>query len=130
MSVGKVKLYKDIDLRLMPHPLSGDIQPLINEDAIKQSLKNIMMIRKWDVPFEPEHGHVRSMLFDQPDPIHISDMRSRIDWLIRSMEPRVKVNDIKIELTSDESSYHVSIYYTVKSLYKDDTIDYFFQRVR
>lgn len=130
MTLESIKLYKDVDLRLIPHPLSGDIQTLVNDDAIKQSLRNIMMTRKWDIPFEPEHGNIRSMLFDQPDPIHISDMRSRIEWLIRSMEPRVKVNDIKIKLTPDESAYHVSLFYTVRSLYKDDTLDYFFQRIR
>lgn len=126
----KINLYKDIDLRLIPHPLSGDVQTLNNTEAVRQSIKNILMMQKWDVPFRSDHGAVRSMLFEIPDPVHVADMKIRLDWMIRSMEPRIKLRSIDVNLSDDESAYHVTVHYTIRSLYKDDTIDYFFQRVR
>lgn len=126
----KIELYRDIDLRLIPHPLSGDVQVLTNTEAVKQSLRNILMLQKWDIPFRDDHGQIRSMLFDQPDPIHLSNMRARLEWTIKSMEPRVVVNEMRLRLSPDESAYHVTLFYTIKSLYQDDTLDYFFQRVR
>lgn len=126
----KIELYRDLDLRLIPHPLSGDVKPLINIDAVKQSLRDILMLQKWDIPFKHGIGQVRSMLFDQPDSIHMANMRTRLEWAIKSMEPRVKVKEMRIRLSPDESAYQVTIFYTIKSLYLDDTLDYFFQRVR
>lgn len=128
--MNKIELYRDIDLRFTPHPLSGDVVVLANVDAVKQSLRNILMLQKWDIPFNNSHGQINSMLFDQPDPIHQSNIQTSIEWSIKTLEPRVQVNEIRLRLSPDESSYQATIFYTIKSLHRDDVLDHFFQRVR
>jgi hypothetical protein len=124
-------LYKDLDLSLIPHPLTGDISPKINAEAVKRSLRHLMFWEKWDVPFSSiHHNHLRDDLFELPSNPVKSSIRSKIEWLIKTFEPRVKISEIEVELTRDESSYEITLMYTIQSLLIDDKISFYIQRVR
>lgn len=127
----EIILYKDLDLSLTPHPLTGDIAPKVNAEAVKRSLRHLVFWEKWDVPFSAiHHNHLRETLFELPsNPIKAS-IRSKIEWLIKTFEPRVKVQKVDVELLHDESAYEITIMYTIKSLQIDDKIIFYFQRVR
>lgn len=124
-------LYKDLDLSLTPHPLTGDIAPKVNAEAVKRSLRHLMLWEKWDVPFSAiHHNHLRDTLFEIPsNPIRAS-IQSKIEWLIKTFEPRVKIQKVDVEISQDESAYEITIIYTIKSLLIDDRISFFIQRVR
>jgi hypothetical protein len=127
----EIVLYKDLDLSLIPHPLTGDIYPKINTEAVKRSLRHLMFWEKWDVPFSSiHHNHLRDDLFELPSNPVKSSIRSKIEWLIKTFEPRVKINEIDVELTRDESSYEITLMYTIQSLLIDDKISFYIQRVR
>jgi phage baseplate assembly protein W len=124
-------LYKDLDLSLTPHPLTGDITPKINADAVKRALRHLFLWEKWDVPFSStHHSHLRDVLFDPPSNPTKASIRARAEWLIETFEPRVIVNDIDVELSDDESGYKITISYSVKSLLIEDRISFYIQRVR
>jgi hypothetical protein len=124
-------LYKDLDLSLVPHPLTGDISPKVNAEAVKRSLRHLMFWEKWDVPFSAiHHNHLRDALFELPSNPVKANIRSKIEWLIKTFEPRVKIQEIEVELTQDEAGYEITIMYTIQSLLIDDKISFYIQRVR
>jgi hypothetical protein len=127
----EIILYKDLDLSLVPHPLTGDIYPKTNADAVKRALLHLMSWEKWDVPFSSmHHNHLREDLFDLPSNPVKSSIRSKIEWLIKTFEPRVKISEIDVELSQDETSYVITIMYIIQSLLINDNISFYIQRVR
>lgn len=124
-------IYKDIDLSLTPHPLTGDIAPKVNSEAVKRALRHLLSWEKWDVPFSSiHHNHLSEVLFDPPSNAAKSSIRTKLEWLIKTFEPRVKIEDINVDIRDDESGYDITIVYTIKSLMIEDKITYFIQRVR
>ena len=62
------KAFKDIDLSFMPHPVSGDIRVLKNEDAIKRAVRNLVQTIDGERPFQSNLGtDVTRSLFDFVD---------------------------------------------------------------
>jgi hypothetical protein len=63
--MAKEKIYKDIDLNFEPNPLSGDVDSLIGVNAIKQSLKNIVLYNIFEKPYSSEFDvGLRNLLFE------------------------------------------------------------------
>ena len=50
------KKFVDINPSFQKHPITGDITLLKNEDAIKQSVKNIVMTMRGEKIFRPFFG--------------------------------------------------------------------------
>jgi len=104
--------YKDIDLSFSRHPLTGDIAVKKDVNAINQSLMSLMKTNFYERPFQPEIGsNIRAILFENADPITISDLRQAIEETIINHEPRVKVRDILIEDNSEKNAYGITLTY-------------------
>jgi hypothetical protein len=123
-------IYRDFDMRFQPHPLTGDVARLNNADAVKQSLRNLLSLRRNDIPFETIPEVFNSILFEQPDPILTGDVKKLVEWMIKSHEPRIKLTSVEVNINNDESEYVVTLNYFIRSLYQEDRIEYVFQRIR
>ena len=59
------KAFKDINLSFKRHPVTNDLVVIKNEDAIKQSVKNIIFTILGEKPFLPLFGSkLNSSLFE------------------------------------------------------------------
>ena len=59
------KAFKDINLSFKRHPVTNDLVVIKNEDAIKQSVKNIIFTILGEKPFLPLFGSkLNSALFE------------------------------------------------------------------
>ena len=124
-------LYRDLDLTLTAHPLTGDITPRVNVEAIKRALRHLMAWEKWDVPFSSRHhNHLQDVLFEIPSNPTRASIQTKVEWLIKTFEPRVELQKVDVEITADETGYEVTMYYTIKSLLIDDRVSFYIQRVR
>ena len=52
------KAFKDINLSFKRHPVTNDVVTIRDEDAIKRSVKNIIITILGEKPFEPTFGSV------------------------------------------------------------------------
>jgi len=121
--------YKDLDLTLSIHPLTGDISYKLDDYAIKRSLKNLFQLNMWDIPFEPnKHNSLKEYLFDIPSAITAALIEKKLAWLIRTCEPRVTVTDINIEPLSDNSGYIINLTYEINDLNLIDDYTHFLKR--
>ena len=56
-SLGKIsRSFKDLSFNFTKHPITNDIVVLKNEEAIKQSVKNLVLTKLRERPFRPEIG--------------------------------------------------------------------------
>lgn len=127
-----VKTYTDLDFSLMPNPFNGDLRKKSDEDAIKQSFKNLLFIRKGEKPFDPTFGgNVYDLLFEQLDDILTLQLKQAIVSTITTKEPRVILLDVILNV--DESSSQlldISITYSMKNVFAPTTVNYLINRYR
>ena len=102
--------YSDLSLSFKLHPKYADIRPLSGIDAIKNSIKNILMTGKGERPFNPYFGcSLREFLFELANSDTISSMREEITQAIEDHEPRVKIRDLLITDDSERNSYNINM---------------------
>jgi len=124
-------IYRDVDLSLTIHPLTGDITTKINEEAIRRSLRTIFLWEIWDVPFNSKYkNYIKELLFENPSVLIASTLKSRIEWLIGAVEPRIKVMDVTVVLLPDGNAYDITIFYEILNLNRQETFNYVIQRIR
>ena len=123
-------VYKDLDLRFMPHPLTGNISPLENINAVKRAVINIVLTEPGERPFNQYFGTpLNKMLFnfDQLNPL---DLQKQIKKSIEAFEPRVKIKAINISDQRDSNEIGVSIIFYIINVTTDEPITIQLKRLR
>jgi len=113
--MAEIAFYKDLALDFTPHPVSGDIRPLINETAIKRSLMNLIRTKKGTRPFNPEYGcDINNYLFSYEPGFTEYNLQKEITEAINKHEPRVSVNEVDIKF--EENGIELNIQYIIKNI--------------
>lgn len=114
--VARDSIYSDLDLLLIPNPVTGDINPVKDTEAIKKSVINLILTNFYERPFQPEIGcNVRGLLFEPADPITISDLEDAARQVLENFEPRVAVINVSASDDADNNSYSMSIEFQILS---------------
>ena len=75
----KSRAFTDIPVGFTKNPFTKDVQPTKNDQAIKQSVKNIVLTTPGDKPLQPNFGsYVSQMLFEPLDPFLVDSIHSEI----------------------------------------------------
>ena len=130
-NISKNKVYSDLNLEFLQHPDRLDIIPLKDIDAVKQSVKNLVLTNFYDRPFHPEiGGNVSSKLFDPPDTITGIAIKSEILQVLNTFEPRI--NGLRVEVFSNTAANEiiVNIIYNVIYLQMTSEVTFNLQRLR
>jgi len=125
------QIFKDINLSLARHPITGDIASLTNIEAVKRSVRNLINTNFYERPFHPEIGsNVRSVLFEPVSPIVASVLERHVKDVLENFEPRAELIDVQVTDNADANEYRVQIkFYVVNS---SDIVDMniFLERLR
>ena len=124
------KWYTDIDLNLTPHPSSKDLTLKYDKDAVKRSLRNIMLTNDYERTFKPNFGaNLSAQLFELADDITKYEIRKQITEAIEDYEPRVVID--KIYLNEDKvNNMFVNIHYGIRGVQEPQELEVLLQRVR
>lgn len=124
-------IYSDLDLNMMPHPLTGDLRPKTNIEAVRQAIRTLFYLESYDYPFDAtRQSSLRKMLFEPANQLTESRIRNNLEWVIQKTEPRVKIESIDVETSSDFTGYNITILYSIKSIMVNDNYTFYVQRVR
>jgi phage baseplate assembly protein W len=124
------KHYQDFSLNFRSHPITNDLSLVSDEKAIEQSMKNLVLCDKYDIPFKPKQaGHIRALLFDLVTPFLTYDVESRVKSVIENYEPRVKLLSVLARVLPDANQLHVTIVYRAKTSTSNITLDFYLDRV-
>lgn len=123
-------LYSDLDLTFKPHPLTGDLMPKINVEAIRRSLRYAFFIEKYDIPFNKKNSNLKRLLFEPMGQTTEISIRATIDNIFKSIEPRVKLISTEVEEDKTGKGYNITVTYQVKSLMIEDSYRFFAERPR
>ena len=120
--------FTDLDINMTLHPQSGDVTLKSDINAIKRSIKNLIMTNHYERPFKPSLGmELRGMLFEL-DTTDSIVLENNIKTVINTYEPRARVDDVMA--TSRGNSLNVSLYFTVQNDPSPHELNIILQRVR
>ena len=84
------KRYVDLDFDFKAHPVTKDVVLKYNEEAIKKSVKSLIMTNKYERPFQPSiNSRIKSLLFENITPVLGINIKSNVEDIIREYEPEI-----------------------------------------
>ena len=105
--------YSDLDLLLRKHPQTGDVVVRTEAEAVKRSVRNIVLTNHYERPFKPGFGaSIRGLLFELTTERKIRKAQQRIRELITTFEPRVKNVEVRLN-DADNNEVHLTVYYSI-----------------
>ncbi len=126
-----VRIYSDLNLNFTKNPATKDVAKLYDVEAVKRSVRNLILTNRFERPFHPEIGSsVRNILFENITPLNAILLQDRIQEVIENFEPRVVVNQVIVEDRIDNNEYKVQIIFYVINVPEPVTITEFLQRLR
>ena len=108
------KPFKDISATFQTNPLNSDLIALKNENAISRSIRNLILTKPGDKPFQPDLGsEVYESLFETLDQITASSVQQQIENTIIKYEPRVDLRDVTVTANIPNNAFDVIINYEI-----------------
>lgn len=110
----KKPYYSDFYTNFNVHPQNKRLAKHTNEEAVKRSIRNLILTEKYDRPFQPELGsRINSLLFENMSDMVSDQLKKTIAETIETYEPRARVIDIIVQSNEPRHSYDVYIYFEV-----------------
>jgi len=126
------KGFKDISLSFRRHPVTNDTGYLLNEDAIKRSVINLVRTKIGERFFNSLLGsQVENYLFELANPNIVEPLEAEIRTLLQNFEPRVIVRLVSVILAPEDNELDVSITYDIVGIsVPTQTINFILQPTR
>ena len=109
-----VRQYTDLDLFFAKKATSKDISKVTDIQAVKRSVRNLVLTNHYEKPFHPEIGSgVRGILFELMTPITAHVLTQQIELVIENFEPRAKLISVRAQPNLDRNEYECTIEFYV-----------------
>ena len=109
--------FRDLSLSFNRHPITNDLIPLRNEDAIKRAVQNLVRTKIGEVFFRNDIGtRISGALFELGNSDFVDPITTEIDTVITNFEPRVNLTNVKVDPRPDENSLDIEISYNIVGL--------------
>ena len=126
-----VKTYSDLNLNFTRNPATGDVARLTDIEAVKRSVRNLVLTNQFERPFHTEIGSsVRALLFENVTPLNAILLEDRIREVIINFEDRAEITSVRVIDDADRNGYRVIINFQVLNSVENVTITEFLQRLR
>ena len=124
-------LYSDLNLNFNKNPATKDIAKLKDVEAVKRSVRNLILTNRFERPFHPEIGSdIRALLFENMTPTIQTLLTDRIRDVLETYEPRAVLNDVIVSGDMDKNQYGVTIKFYVREVPGIQIVTEFLQRLR
>ena len=111
------RVYKDLNLNFSTNPVTQDVTTVTDVNAVKRSVRNLLLTNHYDRPFHPEIGsNVTALLFENFGPITGNQLTRTIEEMIANFEPRARVESVECFPLPDTNTYDIRIYFYVENL--------------
>ena len=109
-----VRQWRDLDLFFGKKQTSKDINKVVSVQAVKRSIRNLVLTNHYEKPFHPEIGSgVRDMLFELMPPITSFILAKKIEDVIENFEPRARLVGVRALPNLDRNEYEVTVEFYV-----------------
>ena len=115
-TIARQETYKDVDFSFKQNPNTNDIGIKKNNNAVVQSVLNILQTNHGERPFNYNFGaNLRQYLFENMTNITAANMSTSINTALANYEPRIEVLNTNIQARADENEVRITVTGRVKS---------------
>lgn len=123
--------YSDFSADFKKNPVTNDVSVIRNENAVKQSIRNLILTDRGERPFQPRIGSkVKQMLFENVNPFTMRMIETLAKETIMNYEPRANVIAVEATGSSITGSITLTILFTVINRSEPVTLDIILKRER
>lgn len=123
--------FSDLDLNFNILKSSKNLDISYNDDAIKQSVQNLILTRHYEKPFHPNIGSsIYSLLFEQMTVATASLIEAEINSVLTKFEPRINLSGITVNPDYDNQYYEITIEYYIVGQTTPVSINMFLEKLR
>ncbi len=123
--------YSDLDFSFGENPGTGDVNKKINAEAIKQSVRNLLLTKKYERPFQPElFSQLYDLLFENFTSTTRYTLEKVIKNVLKAYEPRINVLDVNITNNPSSNALGISLSYEIVALNITTTQSIILERTR
>lgn len=123
--------YSDLDLDFIMHPTTKDVVVKKGADAIKRSVRNLILTNFYDRPFRPYIGsNVNKLLFENMNPLTATFLKNAIIEVITNYEPRVRLSSVELGEDPDNNGINVTLSYVILNRSEPVVTTIFLERIR
>lgn len=127
----KISIYADFKKNLEVSPLSQDITLIKDEDAVKDSIKNLILTDRGERLMQPNlGGNIRAMLFENITPGVLTLIEDQVRTTLNLYEPRAELLDVTASSYIDDNTVRINIVFFVKNNQQPISVDVFLERTR
>ena len=125
------RIYADLNLSFTKNPATKDVAKLFDVQAIKRSVKNIILTNKYERPFNSDFGcNLRGFLFENITEPLLVIIKDRVAMAIEKYEPRVTVEDVVVREDIDKNGLSIMVSFLINGTEAPVSVSTFLQRVR
>ena len=131
VAVAVNKTYKDIDLSFTRRP-SGDIFKKTDAASVKQGVKNVLLTRVYEKPFNLDFGtRLNDLLFSLDTEFDDDEeIRDEITRAIAKFEPRARVVNISTTINGEQHEARATITFQIVNTAETFAIELNLARLR
>ena len=123
--------YSDLDLFFGKKTSNSDVSDVVDVQAVKRSIRNLVLTNTYEKPFHPEIGsNLRAMLFELMTPQMNHVISKQIENLINNYEPRCNLVEVFTQPRFDRNGYSVQISFMVNNHQEPVIVESFLERLR
>ncbi len=124
-------IYRDFFTDFSMHSATGELKSKTNEEAIKQSVRNLLLTDKYERPMQPLIGYqLKGMLFENYTPETQIAIKQVVSDCITYYEPRATLIDVIVVPELDGTSVTVTVTFGIINKPEPVNLDSVLERMR
>ena len=131
MPVPTKAIFSDIPISFTAHPITGNVKKSINRDAVKNSVRNIILTNHGERFFKPKFGgNVTSQLFENASKFTEFNTARSIRIALQNYEPRAEVINIRVDSNPDTNNLTATLKFRIFNDPEPIDLDVLLERTR
>jgi phage baseplate assembly protein W len=131
MALSKPPIYSDFSTSFARNPVQNDVVRLTDFDAVKRSVRNLILTGKYERLIDPEIGaNIYNLLFEPMDPTTTILIRKAIEITLQNYEPRANIDQIIVTPDYDRNRYFIQVVFSLNTNQRQATVELFLNRIR
>lgn len=123
--------YSDFSASFSRNLVTNDVVRLTDIDAVKRSVKNLIVTDKYERLLNPSIGAgISELLFEQMTPLTTIALRETIIQTLSEFEPRINIDTVDVTQDYDRNTYYISIAFSLVRNEQVGTVEFILNRVR
>lgn len=127
------RTFVDLDLSFARHPVTGDVIKITGVNAIKRSVKHLVLTNFYERPFNPYLGsNLTHLLFEPATNQTAFLIQSAIENVISNYEPRIDLSQFQVQVVPNtvQNGFNVTVFFFPQNASNPETLSIFLERTR